>query len=350
MALAALFAKTVTEAAEGMDEADAAADEKHAAERTKSTMAFRSFGTLPTPHLDRLPSEKRIALEAATKSTSIMLVAGQEKGPGHFRLSKRGTGRRFDVTLGDPCRCLDRGRPVGEGEALILTYWVLTRLLHTGPTDEALEAVPRLPARTVDRLLAQAAVVRKRALQPPKIKGQLTEAEIAAALGGGGGDGGRGGGGGGGGAPRRKRSGGGGGGGGDPRDSYELDPLVEPGEPNVDFAATLGDTEAVPPPRMPPPRQGARAGRGFDDGTMGQRVHPRISHFGGMPPITLGGGNRLAAMGSRGAAMVPIDTMPQVSALCSCACVFPSHLLPPSIENQSTLLSSAASALQQHLK
>lgn len=45
------------------------------------------------------------------------------------------------------------------------------------------------------------------------------------------------------------------------------------------------------------------------------RVHPRLSSFGGLPPLELGGGNAAAARGTRGGAMLSVDTLRQTEAL-----------------------------------
>lgn len=80
-------------------------------------------------------------------------------------------------------------------------------------------------------------------------------------------------------------------------------------ESAIDFAQFLGEAP------LPPPGPRARGGGTVRDPNGSMRVHPRNSHFGGLPPMDLGGGNAGAASGSRGSAMLSIDSLPQMEAL-----------------------------------
>ena len=159
MALAKLFAKRMDI---GLDEDEL---DDPTTTRTRSSLAFASFATQADASLDALPSHQRQALTDARSSTSLVRVAGQSLGPTHFRVTKQGTGLFFDVVLGCPCTVTDRGRPVGSGVSLMLVYWVLVKVLHVAAGDAGLVAAPNFTPATVERLLAQAASTRARAVR-----------------------------------------------------------------------------------------------------------------------------------------------------------------------------------------
>lgn len=161
MALAKLFAKSMDAGSnEDEDEPD-----NPTTTRARSSLAFASFATQADASLDSLPAHQRQALEAARASTSLVCVAGKSLGPTHFRVTKRGTGLFFDVVLGAPCAVSDRGQPVGRGVSLTLVYWVLVKVLHVPAGDACLAAAPCFTPATVERLLAQAASTRARAVR-----------------------------------------------------------------------------------------------------------------------------------------------------------------------------------------
>jgi hypothetical protein len=112
---------------------------------------------------------------------------------------KKGSLRTFDLTLGDPCTCIEEGTKSDENTTLLLVYYVLERLLFVEQSDHAICAVPNLSLEIVSRVLNQPFIGRARALR--------VDCEVE-------------------------------------RSAYQRDPSDASGD--LDFALTLGATDAHP--------------------------------------------------------------------------------------------------------
>jgi|MDSY01.1.fsa_nt_gb Ca2+-binding EF-hand superfamily protein len=116
-----------------------------------------------------LPKQHRMALEQAQTTKSMSYAPEKATGPLHFKLAKAGTGRVFDVHLGDPVVCEQDipgrpGRRCDEGTTLFLSYYVLVRVLAVPLDDAAINQVPKLESRTIERILRETTRRKKRAL------------------------------------------------------------------------------------------------------------------------------------------------------------------------------------------